>query len=107
MSLGQLWLVGLKAFAFARVFRPFLEKGPDSWLHHVARAMLLGAGLTLFGVTITQHMLHHAGYRGSQLLGLSLCGSLLNVPFRIFCGAVTLHIVLEALPVETYLASLT
>src|SRR5206468_2712429 len=93
--LGGVWLVGLNAFAFASVMRPLLRETPVCRRSRLTRGLILGTGLILFGVSINQHMLQCAGHRGPKLLILSLFGSLLNVPYRIFCGALTLHLLLE------------
>ncbi len=102
-SLGQLWLVGLNAFVFARVFRPFLERPAESLPRRTGRLLLMAAGLTVFGVTIAQHLLYHAGFRGPQLLLFGVLGSVLNVPFRVLCGTMTVQLVLATLPVEAAL----
>jgi hypothetical protein len=91
--LGGLWLVGINAFFFANVVRPLLRDGADR--SRLLRGAVLGTGLTLFGVTINQHMLQCAGYKGPRLLALSAFGSFLNVPYRIFSGAITLHLLVE------------
>jgi hypothetical protein len=93
--LGGLWLVGINAFAFANVVRPLLREGALGRRSRITHTFVLGVGLTFFGVTINQHMLQAAGYHGSKLLGLSMLGTLLNVPYRIFCGALTLHVLLS------------
>lgn len=92
--LGAVWLVGFNAFAFANVVRPLLRRPCRSRLSHVSRGVVLGAGLTLFGVTMNQHMLQVAGFSGGRLLFVSTLGSFLNVPYRIFSGALTLHLLL-------------
>ena len=93
--LGGVWLVGLNAFAFANVMRPLLRRQAISRRSRLTRTLILGTGLTLFGVTMNQHMLHVAGIHGTRLLALSAIGSFLNVPYRIFCGALTLHLLIE------------
>lgn len=99
-SLGQIWLVGLNAFVFARAFRPYLERPAHSLPRRAGRLLLIAAGLTVFGVTIAQHLLYHAGFRGSQLLLFGVLGSFLNVPFRVLCGAMTVQLVLAMLPLD-------
>jgi len=91
--LGGLWLVRINAFFFANVVRPLLRDGAVR--SKLVRGAVLGTGLTLFGVTTNQHMLQAAGYRGARLLALSTFGSFLNVPYRIFSGAITLHLLVE------------
>ena len=93
--LGGLWMVGINAFAFANVVRPLLREGVGFHRLRLVRGGLLTTGLILFGVTINQHMLQCAGYKGARLLALSTFGSFLNVPYRIFSGAITLHLLVE------------
>jgi hypothetical protein len=93
--LGGMWLVGLSAFAFANVIRPLLRNGSLCRRSRLTRFVVLLTGLTLFGVTINQHMLQVAGYQGPKMLALSIFGVFLNVPYRIFCGALTLHVLLS------------
>lgn len=97
--LGGVWLVGINAFAFANVVRPLLRNKPICRRSRLTRLLVLGTGLTLFGVTINQHMLQVAGYSGARLLSLSVLGAFLNVPYRIFCGALTLHLLLSLMSV--------
>jgi hypothetical protein len=92
--LGGVWLVGINAFAFANVVRPLLREGSIGRRSPVMRAVVLAVGLIFFGVTTNQHMLQVAGYHGPKLLGLSSLGAFLNVPYRVFCGALTLHLLL-------------
>jgi hypothetical protein len=98
--LGGVWLVGLSAFAFANVLRPLLRSEPLCRRSRITRFGVLGVGLTLFGVTMNQHMLQVAGYRGPKLLAVSLAGAFLNVPYRIFCGALTLHVLLSLMSIS-------
>jgi hypothetical protein len=97
--LGGVWLVGLSAFAFANVLRPVLQNTPICRRSRVTRLAVLATGLTLFGVTINQHMLQVAGYRGPKLLIVSIFGAFLNVPYRIFCGALTVHLLLSLMSI--------
>lgn len=97
---GRLWLVGLNALAFTSIFRPIVSAPAVSSVSKVARGFVLGTGLVLFGVTTAQHMLHCAGYRGPQLLAISIAGSFVNIPYRVFCGAITLHLVLELINLQ-------
>jgi hypothetical protein len=80
--------------------RPLLREASDSRRSRLTRGAILATGLTLFGVTINQHMLHCAGYRGARLLALSTVGSFLNVPYRIFCGAITLRLLVEVINLQ-------
>jgi hypothetical protein len=93
--LGGIWLVGISAFAFANVIRPLLRSTAICRRSRLTRVAILATGLTLFGVTINQHMLQVAGFQGPKLLSLSVFGTFLNVPYRIFCGALTLHLLLS------------
>lgn len=93
--LGGVWLVGISAFAFANVLRPLLRNAPICRRSRLTRIAILATGLTLFGVTINQHMLQVAGFQGPRLLAMSVFGVFLNVPYRIFCGALTLHLLLS------------
>lgn len=92
---GRLWLIGLSAYAFANILRPVLLR-PSA----LARGAVLGVGLTLFGVSTSMHMLQVAGFTGPRLLAISLLGVVMNVPYRIFCSALTLHLVLEAVSLK-------
>ncbi len=92
---GRVWLIGLSAYAFANILRPVLLR-PSA----IARGAVLGVGLTLFGVSTSMHMLQVAGFTGPRLLAISLVGAVMNVPYRIFCSALTLHLILEAFSLQ-------
>jgi hypothetical protein len=86
----RIWLAGVQAFIFSRTFRRHLT-GRRRTSKRLFRVALLGAGLTLFGVTTAEHLLRRAGYRGDQLMRLCLIGPFLNVPYRAFLSAAVTH----------------
>jgi len=85
-SAAKVWCTGLNAFVYSRASRNALTPGSDGW-RRVLKIGLLGAGLTFFGVAMSEHLLRRAGFNGQQLLHLSLAGACLNVPYRILLSA--------------------
>ena len=87
-SLFRIVLVGPLAFAYTRLLN---LKAPGTCnRRRLCHAAVLGAGLTLFGVTTTHHILRRGGYSGGGLLKLSCLGSLLNVSYRTALSALFL-----------------
>jgi hypothetical protein len=85
-SAAKVWCTGLNAFVYSRASHNALTPGCNGW-RSVLRIGLLGAGLTFFGVAMSEHLLRRAGFNGRQLLRLSLAGACLNVPYRILLSA--------------------
>lgn len=86
LSAAKVWCTGLNAFVYSRASRNALTPGCNGW-RRALRISLLGAGLTFFGVAMSEHLLRRAGFKGNQLLQLSLAGACLNVPYRILLSA--------------------
>jgi hypothetical protein len=95
--LGRIWLVGVNAIVFARVVRPVLTDPAPSLLMRGLRPAALGAGLVLFGVTMAHYMLRSTGLQGTKLLAASMAGVVLNVPYRVLSGALTLQLLFRAI----------
>ncbi len=85
-SAAKVWCTGLNAFVYSRASRNALTPGCNGW-RRVLRISVLGAGLTFFGVAMSEHLLRRAGFKGKELLHLSLAGACLNVPYRILLSA--------------------
>ncbi|HLF77933.1 MAG TPA: hypothetical protein VJB57_10635 [Dehalococcoidia bacterium] len=85
-SVFKIWCAGFQAFVFTRASRVLVRRRRCAW-HRLTRFGVLAVGLTLFGVSTTEHLLRNAGYRGSTLLQLSLLGPFLNVPYRTLLSA--------------------
>jgi hypothetical protein len=85
-SAAKLWCTGFNAWVYSRASRDILAPGCDGW-RRLARIGVLGAGLTFFGVAMSEHLLRRAGYKGTELLRLSLVGACLNVPYRLLLSA--------------------
>ncbi|HLF77934.1 MAG TPA: hypothetical protein VJB57_10640 [Dehalococcoidia bacterium] len=85
-SAAKLWCTGFNAFVFSRASRDILAPGRRGW-RRLARIGVLGAGLTFFGVAMSEHLLRRAGLSGRQLLQVSMVGACLNVPYRLLLSA--------------------
>jgi hypothetical protein len=94
--LGRIWVVGVNAIVFARVVRPVLTDPAPSLPVRALRPAALGVGLVLFGVTMAHYMLRSTGLQGTKLLAGSMVGVMLNVPYRVLSGALTLQLLLHA-----------
>jgi hypothetical protein len=93
-SVIRVWFIGLHNLVFARVACSVLHGGGG----HAARARrfgILGLGMTLFGVTTTEHLLRRAGFSGTSLRLRGIAGPFLNVPYRIFLSAAAMHAVMS------------
>ena len=86
-SFLKAWLAGFQAFAYSRVARYALVQENPCRLRRALRLLVLGVGLTLFGVTTAEHLLRKAGFTGTQLVRLGLIGPFLNVPYRLLISA--------------------
>jgi hypothetical protein len=86
-SFFKAWLAGFQAFAFSRVAKYALVLERPCPKRRALQVLVLGVGLTLFGVTTAEHLLRKAGYSGQQLVRLGLVGPFLNVPYRILLSA--------------------
>lgn len=92
------WLSGFQAFIFARCSSFLLvEREQAGRLHRGMKYMVLGLGMTLFGVTTAEHMLRRVGYTGKKLARVGLIGPFLNVPYRILLSAAVIHLVRDGL----------
>ena len=89
-SAVRVWFVGLHNLVFAR-FACSVLRGGDGFAGSARRIGILSFGMTLFGVTTTEHLLRRAGFRGSPLLYRGMIGPFLNVPYRIFLSAAVVH----------------
>jgi hypothetical protein len=87
LSLLKAWLVGVQAFIFSRTVGWLLMRPDRRWRARLVRVVVLGIGLTLFGVTASHHMLRKAGYAEGDLLRFSFVGSFLHVPYQILLSA--------------------
>ncbi len=81
----RIMLVGPAAFIYTRLIK--LEAPGACPRRRACHAMVLGTGLTLFGVTTTHYVLRKSGLEGGQLLRASFLGSLLNVTYRTLFSA--------------------
>lgn len=88
-SAVKVWCAGIQALIFSRVSRGTVVPGNSGWRSFL-RLAVLGLGLTLFGVSMTEHLLRRAGYAGSRLLQLSMLGAFLNVPYHVLLNAVVI-----------------
>ena len=86
VSAVKVWLAGVQSVLYARTCCRVLGTPAAGW-RKVARFGVLGVGLTMFGVTTSQHVLRRAGYQGADLLRLGFVGSCLNVPYRVLLSA--------------------
>lgn len=97
-SCVRAWFAGLNAFAYARCTRFLIaEKEGCCRARRFARVGALAVGLTLFGVTSAEHLLRSAGYKGKQLLRMSLLGPVLHVPYRLLVSAAVIAILTDTL----------
>jgi hypothetical protein len=93
-SLGRAWLTGVHAFLFARC-SSFLVAQREGCcrLRRVARFFVIVFSLTMFGVSMAEHILRSAGYKGARLFRLGLIGPFLNVPYRVLFSAAVIAFV--------------
>lgn len=103
-SAVRVWFVGLHNMVFAHVACSVL-RGGNGFTRRAKRIGILGLGMTLFGVTTTEHLLRRAGFSGSSLKYRGMIGPFLNVPYRIFLGAAVMHGVLHLVNVACNLGS--
>jgi hypothetical protein len=82
----KLWCAGFQAFAFSRATSRVIRR-PCRGIGACLKAMLLAIGLTLFGVSTAEHLLRKAGFESRTVLGFSLLGPFLNVPYRMLVSA--------------------
>lgn len=92
VSAVKVWLAGAQSVVYARTCCRVLGKPTAGW-RRLARFGVLGVGLTMFGVSTSQHVLRRAGYRGADLLRLGFVGSCLNVPYRVLLSALFIDLV--------------
>lgn len=93
-SVGRAWLAGFNAFLFARCSAFLVARREGcSHIRRVARFFVIVFSLTLFGVSMAEHMLRSAGYKGAQLARLGLIGPFLNVPYRVLLSAAVIAFV--------------
>ena len=95
-SAVRVWFVGLHNLVFARVACSGLRSG-EGVAGCLRRIAILALGMTLFGVTTTEHLLRRAGFSGRVLLSRGLIGPFLNVPYRIFLSAAAMHAVFSVM----------
>ncbi|HEX5140646.1 MAG TPA: hypothetical protein VFX19_06865 [Dehalococcoidia bacterium] len=86
-SVGRALLGGIQAFVFTRFSGALVNDRPAKGLRIVARRAVLALGMTLFGASVTEHLLRSAGYSGRKLVRMGLLGPFLNVPYRILVSA--------------------
>jgi hypothetical protein len=91
LSLVKACVAGLQPFLFCRVACGVLSRPAVSRRMRLARGMVLGLGLTLFGVTAAHHLLRRSGLPDDRILRLSLLGPFLNVPYRMVISAVVIN----------------
>jgi hypothetical protein len=91
-SAAQAAITGVQAFIFAGLARGVVGGHALSPAQRAQRIVVLGAGLTFFGVRTVEHVLRNAGYRDRRLLHLSLLGPFLNVPYRAWVSATLVHL---------------
>jgi hypothetical protein len=90
LTLAKAFVVGVQPFIYCRTVGCLLRPA-GSLPARAVRSAVLWAGLTLFGVTATHHLLSKAGYSGGRLLNLSYVGTALNVPYRMLVSAVLVN----------------
>lgn len=89
---GRVWLAGFQSFVYARVVCPLLARTSTGPRRRLVRIAVVAVGLTLFGVSTSQHVLRKAGFRGAQLLRFGFLGSVLNVGYRVLLSALLLDV---------------
>jgi hypothetical protein len=97
LSVCKAWLAGFQAFAYARMVNALLIPGRRGLTARLARYGVLAVGMTLFGVTMTEHLLRCAGYSGARLVWYGLLGPFLNVPYRVLLSAMFVHATMSLL----------
>jgi len=85
-SAVKVWFAGIHVVAFAKLAHPFVHTRRMRLPGRVLRVVLLAAGMTLFGVSTTEHLLRRAGFRGDRLVRFALIGPLVHIPFAFFAG---------------------
>ncbi len=104
-SCAKVWFSGVNAFVYTRASRNALSPSHRGW-RNVLRWGVLSLGLMFFGVATSEHLLRRAGFRGRQLLQLSLAGACLNVPYRILLSAMFTQAMWQIAHVLTATASI-
>jgi hypothetical protein len=100
----KVWFVGLQAYVYSKTLCPVLDRKDG---HRMARLGVVAMGLTLFGVSASQHMLGRAGYESRRALALGFLGSFLNVPYRVLLSATVVHTTMGLLHLLTSPTPLT
>jgi hypothetical protein len=103
-SAVRVWFVGLHNMVFAHIACSVL-RGGEGFTRRAKRIGILGLGMTLFGVTTTEHLLRRAGFSGSSLRYRGVIGPFLNVPYRIFLGAAVMHGLLQVIDAVCHLGA--
>lgn len=104
-SCAKVWFSGLNAFVYTRASHNALSPSHRGW-RSVLRYGVLFLGMMFFGVATSEHLLRRAGFRGRQLLQLSLAGACLNVPYRILLSAAFTQAMWQVAHVLTATASI-
>jgi hypothetical protein len=102
LFLIKLWFVGFQAYVYSRTLCPLLDRREKRGVsNRLAWLGVVGMGLTMFGVSASQHMLGRAGFQPRQALTLGFAGSFLNVPYRVLLSATVVHTTLSLLHLLT------
>jgi hypothetical protein len=87
LTAAKAWLAGLQSFIFSRSICRILGRPAITRKERLLRLGVVALGLTMFGVSTSQHVLRRAGYSGSALLRIGFAGSALNVGYRVLLSA--------------------
>jgi hypothetical protein len=93
----RIWLTGVQSFAYSRCAGSVLSSQPANWYKRAGRLGVVGLGLTLFGITTSDHILRKAGFSGRGLRRASFLGPFLNVPYRLVLSAIVINTLLGLL----------
>jgi hypothetical protein len=93
LAAGKAWLAGFQAFIFTRGCCHFLAKPGRGARQRLLRFTVVALGLTLFGVSTSQHVLRRAGLSGRQLVEVGFLGSVLNVGYRVLLSTLLIDLV--------------
>jgi hypothetical protein len=91
LSAVRAWAAGLQPLIYSRTLCRVLTLPATGRRVQVARALVLGLGLTMYGVSAAHHMLRKAQLSERQALQLSYIAPFLHVPYRILLGAIAVN----------------
>jgi hypothetical protein len=97
LTAAKAWLAGLQSFVYSRSFCRVLGRPAITRKERFMRLGVVAVGLTMFGVSTSQHVLRRAGYSGGALLRIGFAGSALNVGYRVLLSALFVDIAARVL----------